>query len=210
MKLINRPIRPGRTASLTGALAASLFAVLATSASPAAADSVVTSTDSRAEARDGMMLSVGLGAGRLGCATDDGDDCDGDGSIRAAGIIGEAGFMLAPSLALVGQISGAAHRDDDYELSQWVAAGALRAWPARRLWLEAGAGAARTRVKVMGDIIDIEAESETVPAVVGGVGAEVLSSDKFALDVALRGAAGLYEDDYNVYQITLGAAATFF
>lgn len=209
MKLINRPLRPGHVASLTGALAAALLTTFAISASPAAADSVVVE-DSRAEARDGVVLSVGLGAGRLGCATDDGDDCDGDGSIRAAGIIGEAGFMLAPSIALLGQVSGAVHRADDYELSQWVAAGAVRAWPARRLWLEAGAGAARTRVEVMGDLLDIEAESETVPAVVGGIGAEVLSSDKFALDVALRGATGLYEDDYNVYQVTLGAAATFF
>jgi hypothetical protein len=209
MKLINRPIRSGHVASLTGGLATTLFVAFAASAAPAAADTVVTA-DSRADARDGVMLSIGLGAGRLGCATDDGDDCDGEGSIRAAGIIGEAGFMIAPSLALLGQVSGAVHKDDDYELSQWVAAAAVRAWPARRLWLEAGAGAARTRVEVMGDILDIEAESETVPAVVGGVGAEVLSSDKFALDIALRGAAGLYEDDYNVYQVTLGAAATFF
>lgn len=208
MKLINRPTRPTLKASLLGGLAASAFAFVALPAAPAAADPGVT--DTRAEARDGVILSVGIGAGRLGCATDDGDDCDGDGSIRAAGIIGEAGFMLAPSLALVGQISGAVHKDDEYELSQWVAAGALRAWPARRLWLEGGVGAARTRIDVMGDIIDVSAESETVPAVVGGIGAEVLSSNKFALDVALRGATGLYEDDFNVYQVTLGAAATFF
>jgi uncharacterized membrane protein len=206
MKLVNRPVRPAAPSTLVGAFAAALCTAIAL---PASADSVV-GTDSRAEARDGVILSVGLGAGRLGCATDDGDDCDGDGAVRAAGVIGEAGFMLAPSVALVGQISGAVHKDDDFKLSQWVAAGVVRAWPAPRLWLEAGGGAARTSVEVMGDILDFEAESETVPAVVAGLGAEVLSSDKFALDIALRGATGLYEDDFNVYQITLGAGATFF
>lgn len=205
MKLINRLVnRPGLAAAGVGASAFLLMAFL--SPSTGYADVV----DSRAEARDGMMLSVGVGAGRLGCATDDGDDCDGDGSIRAAGLVGEAGIMLTPSLALVGQISGAVHKDDDFELSQWIAAGAVRAWVAPRLWVEGGVGAARTRVDVMGDFLDISAESETVPAAVAGIGAEVLSSDKFALDVALRGATGFYEDDFNVYQITLGAGATFF
>jgi hypothetical protein len=118
--------------------------------------------------------------------------------------------MLTPSLAIIGQVSGVVHRDDDYELSQWVAAGGLRAWVAPRFWIEGGVGAARTKIDVMGDFLDISAESETVPAVAAGLGVEVLSSNKFALDVALRGANGFYEDEYNVYQVTLGAAATFF
>lgn len=205
MKLINRPDRrPGLLVAGIGASAFLLTAFL--SPSTGYADVV----DSRAEARDGVILSVGLGAGRLGCSTDDGDDCDGDGSIRAAGLVGEAGLMLSPSLALVGQISGAVHKDDDFELSQWIVAGALRGWVAPRLWLEGGVGAARTRVDVMGDFLDFSAESETVPAAVAGIGAEVISSDKFALDIALRGATGFYEDDFNVYQVTLGAGATFF
>ncbi len=208
MKLINRPAR-NTTAGLAGSLGAVLFLVSMIAPTTGYAEADGGATDTRAEARDGVILSVGLGAGRLGCSHD-GDDCDGDGAIRAAGIMGEAGLMLTPSLALVGQVSGVVHKDDDFELSQWIGAGAVRAWVAPRLWLEAGVGAARTRVDVMGDIIDISAESETVPAVVAGVGAEVISSDKFALDVALRGANGFYEDDYNVYQVTLGAAATFF
>lgn len=205
MKLINRPGRhSGLLAAGAGASAFLLMAFL--SPSTGYADVV----DSRADSRDGLILSVGVGAGRLGCSTDDGDDCDGDGSIRAAGLVGEAGIMLSPSLAVVGQISGAVHKDDDFELSQWIVAGALRGWVAPRLWLEGGVGAARTRVDVMGDFLDFSAESETVPAAVAGIGAEVISSDKFALDIALRGATGFYEDDFNVYQITLGAGATFF
>lgn len=204
MKLVNRPTR--HIGACLGAL------LLASVAAPAiaTADSTSTSKSTRAEARNGLILHIGIGAGRLGCATDDGDDCDGDGTIKAAGIVGEAGFMLSPTLALVGVVSGAANRDDDVELSQWVAAGAVRGWPTKRLWLEGGAGVARSKVEVMGDFLDIEAESETVPAVIGGIGAEVLSADNFALDIALRAATGLYEDDVNVYQVTLGAGATFF
>lgn len=205
MKLVNRPTR--RLGAAFGAL---LLASVVAPAIAAADSASSTSTATRAEARDGVILHIGIGAGRLGCATDDGDDCDGDGTIKAAGIVGEAGFMVSPTLALVGVVSGAANRDDDVKLSQWVAAGAVRGWPTKRLWLEGGAGAARTKIEVMGDFLDIEAESETVPALVGGIGAEVLSADKFALDVALRAATGLYEDDMNVYQVTLGAGATFF
>ncbi len=205
MKLVNRPTR--RLGAAFGAL---LLASVVAPAIAAADSASSTSTATRAEARDGVILHIGIGAGRLGCATDDGDDCDGDGTIKAAGIVGEAGFKVSPTLALVGVVSGAANRDDDVKLSQWVAAGAVRGWPTKRLWLEGGAGAARTKIEVMGDFLDIEAESETVPALVGGIGAEVLSADKFALDVALRAATGLYEDDMNVYQVTLGAGATFF
>lgn len=210
MKLINRPTT--RPVTRLGASLGALLLLSVAAPTLAAADSATSTSaeSSRASARDGVILHIGIGAGRIGCATDDGDDCDGDGTIKAAGIVGEAGFMLSPSLALVGVVSGAANRDDDVELSQWVAAGAVRGWPTRRLWLEGGAGVARTKVEVMGDFLDIEAESETVPALVGGIGAEVISADKFALDVALRGATGLYEDDVNVYQVTLGVGATFF
>lgn len=210
MQLINRPARRLST-GLAGGLGGLvlLASLLAPTTGHADADDG-GATDTRAEARDGVILSVGIGAGRMGCTTDDGDDCDGDGSIRAAGLIGEAGLMLTPSLAIIGQVSGVVHRDDDYELSQWVAAGGLRAWVAPRFWIEGGVGAARTKIDVMGDFLDISAESETVPAVAAGLGVEVLSSNKFALDVALRGANGFYEDEYNVYQVTLGAAATFF
>lgn len=205
MKLVNRPTR--RIGAAFGAL---LLASVVAPAIASADSAASTSTSTRAEARSGLILHIGIGAGRLGCATDDGDDCDGDGTIKAAGIVGEAGFMLSPTLALVGVVSGAANRDDDVKLSQWVAAGAVRGWPTKRLWIEGGAGAARTKIEVMGDFLDIEAESETVPAVVAGIGAEVLSADNFAIDIALRGATGLYEDDMNVYQVTLGAGATFF
>lgn len=205
MKLVNRPTR-----HIGAAFGALLLASVVAPAVASADSAASTSTSTRAEARNGLILHIGIGAGRLGCATDDGDDCDGDGTIKAAGIVGEAGFMLSPTLALVGVVSGAANRDDDVKLSQWVAAAAVRGWPTKRLWIEGGAGAARTKIEVMGDFLDIEAESETVPAVVAGVGAEVLSADNFAIDIALRGATGLYEDDMNVYQVTLGAGATFF
>jgi opacity protein-like surface antigen len=183
---------------------------LALPATALADSSVDGSVDKRAEARDGVMVSVGLGAGRLGCATDDGDDCDGDGTIQAGGFTAEAGLMLSPQLALVGHISGAANRDDDVELSQWVAAVAVRGWLLPQLWIEGGGGVARAKVSFMSDIIDLSSETDTVPALVGGIGAEVVSTPKLAVDVALRGAAGAYEDDLNVYQVTLGAGVTFF
>ena len=53
-------------------------------------------------------------------------------------------------------------------------------------------------------------ESDTVPAIIGGVGVEVLASDRFALDVHVRVGTGLYRDDVRLYQASLGVGASFF
>jgi hypothetical protein len=171
---------------------------------------VVPGLASAGPGRDGAMLSIGIGAGRLGCSTDNGEDCDGTGSIQAGGIVGEAGLMLAPSLAIAGELFGAVNNDDNFEVSQWVLAGTVRVWPVPLLWLEGGLGVARSQVKLMNTNVDFVAQSDTVPAIVGGLGIEALSSPKFAIDVALRGATGMYEQGINVYQVTLGVGATFF
>lgn len=163
-----------------------------------------------AQPRDGAMFSVGIGGGHLGCSTEDGDDCSGDGPVQAGSLVGEAGLMLSPSLAVVGHLAVAAHRDDDVTVSQTILAAALRGWVAPRLWLEGGLGVAQARLDVDGDLVDLMSETDTVPAGVAGIGVDVLSTRNFTLDVHLRGASGLYRDDVRIYQGTLGVGASFF
>ncbi|MEZ4365215.1 MAG: hypothetical protein R2939_02870 [Kofleriaceae bacterium] len=183
-----------------------ITAVLTTAALTAPVHAEVTE---RGEGRTGAMFSVGLGGGHLGC-DNDGEDCSGDGPVQAGSFFGEVGAMVAPGLAVLGHLAVTAHRDDDVTVSQTMLAGALRAWLVPRLWVEGGLGVARAKVDVDGEVIDLMSESDTVPAVLAGVGVELISTDAFALDVNLRAGSGLYRDDVRLYQASLGVGASFF
>ena len=54
------------------------------------------------------------------------------------------------------------------------------------------------------------AETDVVPAAVVGVGVEVLSAPGFAIDIELKGGAGLYRDDLRVFNASLGAGIRFY
>jgi hypothetical protein len=157
--------------------------------------------------RSGATFGASIGAGAMSCSTDDGEDCD---SEEAGALTLHAGAMVTPQLAVVGQLWGMAHTSDNITVSQGIAAAALRAWPAPRLWLEGGLGVARATVEYDGALIDVMEKSDLAPAAVAGIGFELLSSDAFALDLHLRGGSGLYEDEVLVYGVNLGVGASFY
>lgn len=160
-------------------------------------------------ARTGATFGIGLGGGHMGCAVD-GEDC-GDDATRPAGGLGlRAGWMLSPSLALTGDLWAMTHRDDRLTVTQGILAAKVRAWVLPRLWVEGGAGVARASAEVDLGIGDVMAESETVPAVAGGVGVEVVRTPELGLDVELEAGTGFYEDELQVYQVSLGAAVSFY
>jgi hypothetical protein len=154
----------------------------------------------------GPVGSLSLGGGKLGCETDGGRDCDGDGPVDAGAVTGQLGLMIGHGVAVVGHAQVVAHEDDGVTVSQTVVAGAVRAWLVPRLWLEGGLGVARASVEYMD--LDRVSHSETVPAVVGGVGVELVSAAAFALDVNFRAAKGFYDGDMNLYQATIGVGLT--
>ncbi len=178
-------------------------------AAPASAQEVSSST--ALEARTGGTFGVALGAGHIGCTNADGDDCDGDGANEAGGIAVHAGWMVTPRLALIGKAWGMTHREDRLTINQGIVAAAARGWLLPRLWLEGGVGVARSTAEYdLGSGIDLMSESDTVPALIAGVGVEVLRGDRYALDLELQGGSGLYESDIRVYNVAIGAGLSFY
>lgn len=187
-------------------LLTSLTALAATAGSAAAEDD-----SSLLSTRDGATFGVGVGGGHIGCSDDEGNDCDGDGTNEAAGLNLRAGIMLSPRLALTGDLWAMAHTEDELTVTQTIAAAVLRGWVSERLWLQGGLGMARATAEIdLGQFGDIMSETDYVPAAVAGIGVEVLSSEHLALDLELKGGSGLYEDNIQIYNLSLGAGVSFY
>lgn len=178
--------------------------VIAAAATPAMAqDGSRSGADDRV--RSGVTFGVGLGLGHLSCA---GDGCDGVN--EAAGIDLHVGGMVNPSLALMVDVWGIAHRDDRVTLSQTIITGAVRFWPAPRLWLSGGIGLARAQFDYDGDLIDVQDTSDAVLGFMGAIGLELLASSSFALDVALRAGTGIYDEDVRIRNVAITVGANWY
>jgi uncharacterized membrane protein YtjA (UPF0391 family) len=155
--------------------------------------------------RSGFTGGIGVGAGHIECD----DACE--GMNEAGGVGFHLGAMVSPSLAVVLDVWGMRHDEDRSTFSQGIVAGALKAWVLPRLYLMGGVGVAQASWQYDADVVELSDKSETVPAIIGGVGLELLSSPTFALDVQLRGGEGFYEDDdVRVRNVQLGVGVAFF
>lgn len=189
----------------TKMLSFALF-TLAMTAGNAAADELLYT------GREGATFGVGVGGGTIGCTDRDGNDCGGSGDLDAAGLSFRAGFMLNPSLALSADLWGMGRTEDEVTVSQAIAAATLRGWLAPQVWLQGGLGVARSAADVDAGDGEIELMSETdyVPAATAGLGVEIISTDAMALDLELKAGTGLYEDDIQIYNVSLGAGVSFY
>jgi hypothetical protein len=158
--------------------------------------------------RDGATFGIGVGGGHMGCSVD-GDPCSDDSTRPAGGINLRAGWMLTPRLALTGNLWGMAHEDERLTVRQGIFSGKLRSWFGP-LWLEGGLGVARASTEIDLGFGEAMSESETVPAIVGGIGFEVLSTSSMGLDIQLDAGTGFYDDEVRVHQVALGAAVNFY
>lgn len=189
----------------TKMLSFALF-TLAVTAGTASADELLYT------GREGATFGVGVGGGTIGCSDSNGNDCGGSGDIDAAGLSLRAGFMLNPSLALSADLWGMSRDEGEMTVSQAIAAATLRGWVAPQVWLQGGLGVARAAADVdAGDgQISVMSETDYVPAATAGVGVEVISTDAMALDLELKAGTGLYEDDIQIYNVSLGAGVSFY
>jgi hypothetical protein len=159
--------------------------------------------------RDGATFGVGIGGGHMGC-TVDGEPCSDDSTRPAGGLSLRAGWMLTPRLALTGNLWGMAHQDDRLTVRQGIFAGKVRSWVLDRLWLEGGLGVARASTEIDLGIGQSMTESETVPAIVGGIGLEIVRTPSMGVDLQLDAGTGFYDDEVRVHQVALGAAVNFY
>jgi hypothetical protein len=174
----------------------------------------VAAADDRSllEGRDGATFGVGVGAGHIGCSDSNGNDCNSDDNeIDAGGISFRAGVMISPYLALAADLWAMGRTEDDVTVSQGIAAATLRGWATPRFWLQGGVGVARSAAEVdLGADVEVMSETDYVPAAVAGIGYELISTDLLALDLELKAGTGLYEDDIQVYNLSLGAGVSFY
>ncbi len=159
--------------------------------------------------RQGLVLGGAITGGHMGCETADGDDC-GDGAHPAGGFSVHLGGMAAPALAVMGELWGMRHDDDNWSASQVFLTANLRAFVVPRLWLQGGLGAARTSAEFDAGPFTAMSESDTVPAFVVGAGVELVQTPTFGLDLQLRGGSGFYNDDARIWNTAIGVGASWY
>ena len=152
---------------------------------PAGREYVVIQPD----VRSGWNFGGGLGGGSISCT----GECPLEDLNEAGGIDLRVGNMIRPRLNVVGQVFAMFHSEDEWTLSHSVVTGGLQYWIIDRLWVHGGLGFARATLRYDG-VVDVEDSTENVFAIAGGIGFEILSRRQWALDIALRGGTGFYED----------------
>lgn len=160
--------------------------------------------------RQGVVLGGTIDGGNLGCQTKNGDNCGSSGAKAAGGFSVHAGGMVTPALAILGEVWGMAHTEDNITASQVLVTANIRGWVAPRLWLQGGLGVARSQISYSSGAFMASDASSTVPAFMAAIGVEVVRSRTFGLDIEARGGTGFYESDARVWNAALGVGATFF
>jgi len=170
------------------------------------AEVYVENGTSTAVVRQGLILGGGIGVGHISC---DGADCSDTNS--AGGLNLQVGGMVAPNLGIMVDAWGMSHSDGDQAtFTHTIVTGALRWWLSPRLWLQGGVGVAQATWDYSSDVVDYQSKSDTVPALMGAVGIELLSSPTFAMNLELRGGTGFFEDDTRVRNLSLGVGVDWY
>lgn len=173
-----------RTSNWLGLFAASAL----TLAAGAARADLILDND-----RGGLTFGGSLGAGHIEC---EGEGCDGVNG--ATGLELHVGTLLGPRLGVLADLWAMRHTEDRASFSQGMLTGALRFWPLQRLWIQGGVGLARASWEYDGDVVDLESRTDTVPAVMAGVGVELVSMRDLAVDLSFRVGSGAYDDDTKI------------
>ena len=166
--------------------------------------------------RQGRMIfgfSLGLGhmsdnEGKIGC------DASCNYSTLSAGVSGHIGGFIGPRLALMAELQGnavtlATDGFDDITLVQSALMGAAQYWITPQLWVKGGIGFANLSVDDTYDGSSTNIDSGM--ALMGGVGFELLSSQRFSVDLQGRLLAGSYDGiDQQITAASIGVGINWF
>lgn len=136
------------------------------------------------------MLGLGVNLGEISCQ---GDLCD--GVTEAGGVELHVGSMVGARAAVGVDLWAMAHTEDDFTLTHVIATVGMRYWLLPRLWIRGGVGLAQGRWRFDARVIELEDETEHVPAIMGAIGLELVVGRRFAMDLQLRGGTGFYDED---------------
>jgi uncharacterized membrane protein YtjA (UPF0391 family) len=177
-----------------------------TAAGTARADEVYVENNTNEAVRQGVILGGGVGIGHIAC---DGADCSGVN--EAGGINLQLGGMITPDMGLLVDAWGMSHRDSDRAtFTHGILTGAVRWWMLPRFWLQGGVGVAQASWDYSDELVDFQSRSDTVPALMGAVGLELVSVPAFAMNLELRGGTGFFEDDVHVRNVSLGVSVDWY
>ena len=143
--------------------------------------------------RGGLTFGGSLGLGHIEC---EGEGCDGVNG--ASGLELHVGTLLGPRLGVIADLWGMRHTEDNASFSQGMLTAAIRFWPVKRLWLQGGVGVARASWRYDSDVASFETRTDTVPAVMAGVGVELVSTRDLAVDFSFRVGSGAYDNDTKI------------
>jgi hypothetical protein len=161
-------------------------------------------------------LTFGFSGAIGGMSDDFGDiECDNCQAI-GFGLAGHIGGFIGPRLALMlelqmngHQLSEEAFIEDDQFLYQTAAMVALQYWVTPQLWLKGGIGFAS--VDIDDDAYYEETHIDSGMALMGGVGFELLSAQRFSVDLQGRLLAGSYDGiGQQITSATVGVGINWF
>jgi hypothetical protein len=144
--------------------------------------------------RAGFLIGIGIGAGSIEVIGNNGENLDqfegGSFSLQIGGLINPRFGLMLDTWSVVHEDDEDDGYGDDYTISHNITTIAAQYWLTPRFWIKGGIGRANYSVRSwLGEL-----ESEDGPALLGGLGYEVLHSRTFALDLQLRVGAGEYEE----------------
>lgn len=157
-------------------------------------------------AREGLLLGVGLGLGEISCS---GERCN--GVTEAAGIDVHVGSMVGSRAAFGVELWVMAHNADGFTLTHAIGTVGMRYWLLPRLWIQGGAGVAQGRRRYDARVIELQDQTDYVPAIMGAAGYELVVGRRFAMDLQLRGGTGFYSSDtIRAHNVAVGLGFTWY
>ena len=165
--------------------------------------------------RVGFEGGFGLYGGEINCENENGTFCDGVN--EAGGLDLHANYFFNPKLGIYFDVFPMAHTQDEVTLTHTIVTAGLKWRPVPILTLAGGIGSAQARWRYEG-IVNLDAQTDTVPAIFLSAALEVLRGRSFALDLQARLGVGFYEEDENNNgeadiqgkNVGFGAALTWF
>jgi hypothetical protein len=136
------------------------------------------------QGRQGLMVGFGIGAGEIVAS-----DCESCDSLAGVAFDFSIGGMLNPNLAIMYDAFVVIRPEDGDALANGTNTVAAQFWLTPQLWIKGGVGLSLIQLHFEGG----GTLEEYGLGITGGIGFEVMRSDKFAIDLSARLSHGQFD-----------------